>query len=64
MTFYQYKDGYRYNSDTVFLYNFISQEKLKGKLLDVGSGCGILGLLLKRDFSDIELYQIDIQEKI
>ncbi len=63
MIFYQYKDGYRYNSDTVFLYNFISKYKISGSLLDIGSGCGILGLLVKRDFAKIELTQIDIQEK-
>ncbi len=59
----QYKDSYRYNSDTIFLYNFISKHKLKGSVLDVGSGCGVLGLLLKRDFSHIDLWQIEIQEK-
>lgn len=63
MTFYQYKDGYRYNSDTIFLYNFIAQYAIKGSVLDVGCGCGILGLLVKRDFENIELTQIDIQEK-
>ena len=59
----QYKDSYRYNSDTIFLYNFIVKHRLHGSLLDVGSGCGILGLLLKRDFPDIELTQIEVQNK-
>jgi tRNA1Val (adenine37-N6)-methyltransferase len=63
MTFYQYKEGYRYNSDTVFLYNFIIRQNLKGSVLDVGCGCGILGLLIKRDFAKIDLTQIDIQER-
>ncbi|MCF6173913.1 MAG: methyltransferase [Campylobacteraceae bacterium] len=63
MTFYQYKDGYRYNSDTIFLYDFISRYKIKGSLLDIGSGCGILGLLIKRDFPKTTLTQIDIQKK-
>ncbi|NOX15585.1 MAG: methyltransferase [Epsilonproteobacteria bacterium] len=63
MVFYQYKDGYRYNSDTIFLYDFISKYKISGSLLDVGSGCGILGLLIKRDFPKVDLTQIDIQEK-
>ncbi|WP_331776011.1 tRNA1(Val) (adenine(37)-N6)-methyltransferase [Sulfurospirillum sp. 1612] len=60
---YQYKQGYRYNSDTIFLYNFITQFDLKGSVLDVGCGCGVLGLLLKRDFNKIALTQIDIQER-
>jgi tRNA1(Val) A37 N6-methylase TrmN6 len=29
----------------------------------VGSGCGVLGLLIKRDFPEISLSQIDIQDK-
>ena len=59
----QYTNSYRYNSDTIFLYNFISELGIKGSVLDVGSGCGILGLLIKRDFSNIALTQIEIQEK-
>ncbi|ASM40204.1 methyltransferase [Campylobacter sp. RM12327] len=58
MKLFQPKEGYRYNSDTVMLYSFIT--KLKGNVLDVGCGCGILGLLLKRDFSNISLTMIDI----
>ncbi len=63
MILQQYKDSYRYNSDTIFLYNFISKHRLKGSMLDVGSGCGVLGLLLKRDFPNIELTQIEIQSR-
>lgn len=61
MRIFQPKYGYRYNSDTIMLYNFIT--KLKGDVLDVGCGCGILGLLLKRDFKDINLSMIDILEE-
>lgn len=57
----QLKDGYRYNSDTLFLYDFICELRPKGRVLDVGCGCGILGLLLKRDFNKISLYGIDKQ---
>jgi len=58
---FQYEDGYRYNSDSLILYDFISNLNPKGKVLDIGSGCGIVGLLLKRDFTEICLNQIDIQ---
>jgi tRNA1(Val) A37 N6-methylase TrmN6 len=63
MNFYQYKDGYRYTSDVMFLYDFAQNLRLKGDVLDVGCGCGILGLLLKRDFPSIDLTMIDIQEE-
>ncbi|CAA6806640.1 MAG: tRNA (adenine37-N(6))-methyltransferase TrmN6 (EC [uncultured Campylobacterales bacterium] len=62
MVFYQKKDGYCYNSDTLFLYDFISSFNPQNNLLDIGSGCGILGLLLKNKFN-INLDQIDIQEE-
>ena len=61
MFLYQEESGYLFNSDSHFLYNFVSKFNPKGKLLDIGSGCGILGLLTKRDFP-ISLTQIDIQE--
>lgn len=60
---YQYPEGYRYNSDSLLLYDFISKLSPKGKVLDVGSGSGILGLLIKRDFPKIELSQIDVQKE-
>ena len=53
MKLYQSASGYRYNSDSLFLYDFIlNYANFKGgALLDVGCGCGILGLLLARDYS-------------
>jgi len=60
---YQPTSGYCYNSDSIFLYNFISTFSPKGALLDVGCGVGIISLLLTRDFS-IETTVIDKQEKM
>ncbi len=58
---FQHEEGYKYNSDSLVLYDFISKLNPKGRVLDVGSGSGIVGLLLKRDFTKISLTQIDIQ---
>ena len=63
MFLYQPTSGYCYNSDSIFLYDFISSFKPKGKLLDVGCGVGIISLLLTRDFN-IETTIIDKQEKM
>ena len=65
---YQPSKGYRYNSDTHFLYNFIKinlqkYKNIKGDILDIGSGSGILGLLLKRKYHKLNLYQIEIQDE-
>jgi len=62
MFLYQEQSGFLFNSDSHFLYDFISNFKPKGRVLDVGCGCGIVGLLLKRDFS-IDLTGIDPQKQ-
>ncbi len=50
MFLYQPLNGYCYNSDSIFLYHFITSFLPKGDLLDIGCGVGIIGLLLTRDF--------------
>ncbi|AXX90189.1 methyltransferase [Arcobacter suis] len=67
MVLYQPTNGYCYNSDTHFLYNFIIEnftkyKNIKGELLDVGSGSGILGLLVAKDFEKLKLNQCEIQK--
>ena len=61
MFLYQPTKGYAYNSDSIFLYDFITQFNPKGTLLDVGCGVGIISLLLTRDFQ-IDTTIIDKQE--
>jgi len=61
MFLYQPTSGYCYNSDSIFLYGFISRFRPKGQLLDVGCGVGIISLLLSRDFS-IQTSIVDKQE--
>jgi len=58
---HQPKDGYCYNSDTLFLYDFITKFPIKKDVLEVGGGCGVLGLLIARDFK-INLTIIEIQK--
>lgn len=60
---YQPEEGYRYNSDSIFLYDFISTFSPKGTLLDIGCGVGILSLLLSRDFG-LKSTIIDKQESM
>ncbi|MGB5867625.1 MAG: methyltransferase [Arcobacteraceae bacterium] len=67
LNLYQPQNGYCYNSDTHFLYNFICKnleiyKNIKGELLDIGSGSGILGLLVAREFEKLNLNQCEIQK--
>jgi tRNA1(Val) A37 N6-methylase TrmN6 len=62
--FFQYnKPSYRYISDSLFLTNFILQFNPKNMLLDVGCGCGIIGILISKN-ADINLSQIEIQNNM
>ena len=60
---YQSPNGYCYNSDSIFLYAFARNFKIKGKVLDIGCGVGILSLLLAKEF-DAKYYAVEIQEEM
>ncbi len=61
MLLYQPESGYCYNSDSIFLYDFISSFKPKGRVLDVGAGCGVVGLLVARDNPKVALEAVEKQ---
>ncbi|WP_419769492.1 MAG: tRNA1(Val) (adenine(37)-N6)-methyltransferase [Candidatus Marinarcus sp.] len=68
LVLYQPQNGYCYNSDTHFLYYFICEnlkkfKNIQGEILDIGSGSGILGLLLTRDYSRLNLNQCELQKE-
>ncbi len=62
MTLYQPESGYCFNSDSIYLYDFISSFNPRGRMLDVGAGCGIVGLLVARDNEKVELHAVEKQE--
>ncbi len=59
---YQSFDGYRYNSDSIFLYHFAKEFKIQGNVLDIGCGVGVLTLLLHKDFKNARYFSIEKQE--
>lgn len=63
LIFYQYPKGYRYNSVSVMFYDFVKGLKLKNAVLEVGAGCGIIGLLLKNHNKSLNLSLLDILEQ-
>ena len=60
LVFMQEKQAYRYNIDTFLLFDFVRRANVKGRVLDVGCGCGIIGILLKANFTSIALSLLDI----
>ena len=63
MKIYQPENGFRYNTDSLLIYDFIADSGLNGPILDIGCGSGIVGLLLARDFA-LPLTGIDKQEEM
>ncbi len=59
----QYRDGFRYTSDTMFLWDFALRFVKSGRVLEVGGGSGVLGLLLARE-RNIELTIVEKQERM
>ena len=60
---YQKKKGYRFSIDPVLLADFVKITK-KGKLVDLGTGSGIILLLLALRYKTLEFYGIEIQEDL
>ena len=61
----QKKGGYKYAEDTILLFNYLkkSLSKRNIKLLDIGTGNGILPILLSDNDMIEEIVGIDIQEE-
>lgn len=58
---YQLKEGFRFSVDAVILTDFF-QGKAEGKILDIGSGCGIIPILLADKKGMKNIFGIEIQE--
>jgi len=60
--FYQKKNGFRFGTDTFLLADFV---RLKGKerLIDLGTGCGVIPILLLKKFPELKAVGIDVLEE-
>lgn len=63
MKIYQPEKGFRYNSDSLLLYDFAMASRVRGEILDIGCGSGIVGLLLARDRGE-KVVGVDLQEEM
>lgn len=55
-------NNHRFGTDAFLLANFSSPRK-KDIVCDLGTGCGIIPLILNRDFSPKKVYGVDIQQE-
>lgn len=58
----QKKDGFRFSVDAVILSDFFAYPK-KGKILDIGTGNGVIPILLSSKEKGEDIIGIDIQEE-
>jgi len=63
MVILQKKDGFRFGEDAVMVSEFFKPTK-NGKLLDIGTGTGIISLILSRDPKVDNITSVEIQEEM
>ncbi len=59
----QKKHGYRYSQDSVQLADFV-ELKSKDCVIELGTGCGIISLILAKKQPDIRIAGLEIQESL
>lgn len=56
-------DGYRYGLDPFLLVSFVAPKEGE-RIVDIGTGCGIIPLLLARQYPSVELTGIELQSDL
>ncbi|MBI5192020.1 MAG: methyltransferase [Nitrospirae bacterium] len=59
----QKKDGYRFNTDSILL-SKLSSPKKYSKVLELGTGCGVVSLLLYRKAPTIHITAVELQKDL
>jgi len=59
----QSRDGYRFSVDAVLAAHFAAP-KAEARVLDLGCGCGIIGLILARRYPQASVCGLEIQEQL
>lgn len=60
---HQPKSGYRFSLEPFLLSSFLNL-KNKKKIIDLGSGVGIIGLFLSSKYKDVKVVGVEIQEEL
>ena len=58
---FQPSKGYRFSVDALLLAEFVSLKK-RAKVMELGTGTGVIGLILAKKFPDAQIHAIEIQE--
>ncbi|PMP63388.1 MAG: methyltransferase [Sulfurihydrogenibium sp.] len=59
----QKKEGYRFNIDSLLLSDFVNI-KSSGKLIDLGTGSGIILILLSLKYKNLKFYGLEVQKEL
>ena len=62
--FYQPVEGYRYSIDALLLSGFVKEPKAGASFLEIGTGSGIITLLLSKRFNKVSFHAVEIQEEL
>ncbi len=60
----QNKDWFCFGMDSVILANFAKKEKKESKILDLGTGTGIIAILLSKKVENSKITAIEIQKEV
>lgn len=63
LVIHQPRQGYRYSIDSFLLASFVILRK-REKVIDLGSGVGVIGLLLCARYPDCSVWGVEIQERL
>lgn len=65
LSVYQRKKGYRFSLDSVLLANFAFEEGIRGDVLEVGAGVGVVSMLIARSERAVgRIVAVEIQESL
>ena len=56
----QHRDGYRFSVDAVLVAHFCRPQE-KGRVLDIGCGCGVIDLILCHRYPELRLTGLELQ---
>ncbi len=64
LTLVQTREGYRFNMDPIFLAHFAAAAAARGKAIDLGTGSGIIPLILVRKLGQSDATGLELQRSL